>query len=181
MKLLYFTEGHSILDEQIRRQLVRIPEVLSEIRKVKMQSKIHGQDAVLAFLGLNDPQGRGLQGSWEEWAPVIQRGLFMRLRKAGFKYSGLLKRSRLNSRLSLESVFLPLLESKNVIEIYVVGPGFDDLKTLLDELKKKYRLHCEISFVDVIREDKKLHWFWREVLENAASPHPKPLVEYLRH
>jgi hypothetical protein len=185
MKLLYFTLGNSILDEQIRRQLVRIPEVLSELRKMKIQSKSHGYDAVMAFLGLNDIQNSerkgDIKGSFEDWVQVVQRGLFLRLRKTGFKYSGLIKRGRLNSQLSVESTLLPLLQSKNFIEIYVVGPGFDDLKMVIADIQKKYRLQCEVEFIDIIHEDKKLHWFWSEILHPSEKSPVFPLADLSRH
>ena len=165
MKLLYFTLGTSLLDEQVRRQLVRIPEVLSEIRKVKLQAKLQNQDPVMAFLGLNDFRNSHLKGSLEDWVEVIQKGLFTRLRKSGFKYSGLFKRKRLLSIPSLESVFVPLLQTKSVIEIYVVGPGFDDLKSHVERIQKNFQLSCDVVFIDVISQDPKLRWFWSEIVE----------------
>jgi hypothetical protein len=167
MKLLYFTLGTSLLDEQVRRQLVRIPEVLSEIRKVKLQAKLHSQDPVMAFLGLNDFKNTNLKGSLEDWVAVVQKGLFNRLRKSGFKYSNLFKRSRLQTNHSLESVFVPLLQSKSSIEVYVVGPGFDDLKAQLDRIQKTFRLNCDVVYIDVISQDTKLKWFWSEIATQA--------------
>lgn len=171
MRLLYFTLGTSILDEQVRRQLVRIPEVLSEIRKVKLQPKLQNQDPVMAFLGLNDLKSVSVRGSLQDWVSIVQKALFLRLRKTGFKYSGLFKRSKLDQSLSLESVFVPLLQSKSMIEIYVVGPGFDDLKSQIDRIQKSFKLNCDVMYVDVISQDSKLQWFWDEILEDTpASP-----------
>ena len=181
MKLLYFTLGTSLLDEQMRRQLVRIPEVLSEIRKVKMQPKLQCQDPVMAFLGLNDFKNTNLKGSLEDWVTVVQKGLFNRLRKSGFKYSGLFKRSRLEQNGSLESVFVPLLQSKPMIEVYVIGPGFDDLKTHLDRIQKNFRLNCDVVFVDVISQDSKLRWFWSEIVEPTVQTENYAELDLSRH
>ncbi len=181
MKLLYFTLGASLLDEQVRRQLVRIPEVLSEIRKVKLQSKLHGNDPVMAFLGLNDLKNRNLKGSFEDWVAVVQKGLFARLRKSGFKYSGLFKRARLQTVPSLESVFVPLLQSKSAIEIYVVGPGFDDLKAQIDRIQKNFSLNCDVVFIDVISQDSKLRWFWSEILEPISQNPDFVEIDLSRH
>lgn len=169
MRLLYFTLGTSILDEQVRRQLVRIPEVLSELRKVKLQPKLQNQDPVMAFLGLNDLKNVSVRGSLQDWVSIVQKALFQRLRKTGFKYSGLLKRAKLNQGLSLESVLVPLLQSKSMIEIYVVGPGFDDLKTHIDRIQKSFKLNCDVVYIDVISQDSKLHWFWDEIVEDTPK------------
>lgn len=178
---MYFTLGTSLLDEQVRRQLVRIPEVLSEIRKVKLQAKLQSQDPVMAFLGLNDLKNTNLKGSLEDWVAVVQKGLFNRLRKTDFKYSGLFKRSRLNSHSSLESVFVPLLQSKSMIEIYVVGPGFDDLKTHIDRIQKSFHLNCEVVFVDIISQDSKLRWFWSEIVEPKVQSESLSELDLSRH
>ncbi len=163
MKLLYFTSGTSLLDEQVRRQLVRIPEVLSEIRKVKLPAKLQCQDPMMAFLGLNDIKNTHLKEAFQDWVAVVQKGLFARLRKTGFKYSSLFKRTRLEDSMSLENLFVPLLQSKPRIEIYVVGPGFDDLKIHLDRIQKNLKLNCDVILIDVISQDSKLRWFWSEI------------------
>lgn len=160
---------------------MRIPEVLSEIRKVKLQAKLQNQDPVMAFLGLNDFKNANLKGSFEDWVAVVQKGLFSRLRKSGFKYSGLFKRARLQSSLSLESVFVPLLQSKSSLEIYVIGPGFDDLKTHIEKIKKKFHLHCDVMFIDVISEDKKLRWFWAEIVDPPPADFQIESIDSLRH
>jgi hypothetical protein len=160
MKIVYFTRGDSLQDEQIRQQLVRIPEVLSEIRKMKFQSSRGGQDPVLTFLSLSSG-GFDLEfKALEPWVEVVQRGLFQRFRKMGIKYAGLFKRSRLNKLSSLEAVLVPLLQARRQIEIYVIGPGFDDLAYHLQEIQNRLRLHCEITMIDVIAQDRKLSWFW---------------------
>jgi hypothetical protein len=179
MKLLYFTLGTSLLDEQVRRQLIRIPEVLSEIRKVKLQPKFRGQDAVMAFLGLNDLSQPNLKGNLQDWVAVVQKGLFNRLRKSGLKYSGLFKRNRMTS--NLENIFVPLLQSKSKIEIYVIGPGFDDLKTQIDRIQKKFRLNCDVVLIDVISQDPKLKWFWSGVTKPVVVENSMVEVGEMRH
>lgn len=156
MKLLYFTEGQTLHDRSLREQLVRIPEVLSEIRKTKWQS----QDPVMAFLEL--------QGDAKEWVRIVQRALFLRLRKRGFKYAGLVKRERLSAE-KLEAWLISLLQAKSFLEIYVIGPGFDDLHLHLRRLMKELRIQCDVCFIDIIGNDSKLTWFWSEIRKPMAN------------
>lgn len=139
------------MDLRVRQQVIRIPEVLSEIRKVKWPCA----DPVTAFLSF--------QGSPEMWVEIVQRGLFQRLRKSGFKYSGLIKRKRWPSADQLEAVLLPILQARSEIEIFVIGPSFDDLHVHIRHLQNKYRLSCDIVFCEVIGADRKLSWFWPEL------------------
>ena len=81
----------------------------------------------------------------------------------------------------MESVFLPLLQSKSFIEIYVIGPGFDDFKVILEGIQSKYRLQCEVVFVDVINEDTKLKWFWDEIVEPSSRSSALETLDLSRH
>lgn len=156
--MLYFSSGEALKDLRVREQVLRIPEVLSEIKKVKSPCA----DNVQAFLNL--------KGGLEMWVETVQRGLFQRLKSKGFRYSGLVKRSRWPKPEQLESILLPILQSKSEIEIYVIGPGFDDLHMHIRKVQEKYRLDCDVAFCEVIHNDRKLNWFWPELLEGADGP-----------
>ncbi len=132
---------------------MRIPEVLSEIRKIQWM----GGDPLTSFL-----QWKGLPATWVE---AVQRGLFLRLRRQKFQYAGLIKRRRWPQDDQLEAILLPILQARSLVQIFVVGPGFDDLHVHIRKLQQKYRLHCEVEFCDVIGADAKLTWFWPEIRE----------------
>lgn len=150
MKLVYFTDGGSLKSRELREQLARIPEVLTEIKKVGWCS---GQP-LLAFLDSDE--------NWPVWVRVVQRGLMARLKKQGVKYSGLVRRENLEGD-KLHAFLLPLLQSKSEIEIIVIGPGYDDLHLHVKKLQNEFRLSCHVSFSDSIGIDRKLTWFWAEV------------------
>lgn len=156
MKLIYFTEGLALKDRKVREQVLRIPEVLSEIRKVKW----HCADPVMSFLYL--------EGNFEAWVDTVQRGLFIRLKKSGFKYSGLIKRKRFRSDDQIEAALVPILQSKREIEIYVIGPSFDDLHRHIRDVQQKHRVNCDVTFGEVIAVDTKLSWFWTELKGEQA-------------
>lgn len=150
MKLVYLTDGNNLKSQELRRQLARIPEVLSEIKKVNWC----GGQPLLAFLNSDE--------SWSVWVRVVQRGLLNRFKKQGHKYSGLVRRENLVGD-KLEAFLLPLLQSKGEIEIIVIGPGYDDLHLHVKKLQKEFHLNCHVSFSDSIGIDPKLTWFWAEV------------------
>lgn len=156
-------------DRKMREQVLRIPEVLSEIRKVKWPCA----DPVMAFLYL--------QGSFEAWVDTVQRGLFLRLKKSGFKYSGLIKRKRLLEKDQLVSTLLPILQAKSEIEIYVIGPSFDDLHRHIRELQDSFRLNCDVIFCEVLARDPKLRWFWTELRGESAPQLPPEEVAASLH
>ncbi|MFN8847161.1 MAG: hypothetical protein ACK5V3_15805 [Bdellovibrionales bacterium] len=155
MKLIYMTEGNSLQSRELRSQLARIPEVLSEIKKVAW---CNGQP-LLAFLEADN--------NWAVWVRVVQRGLFQRLKKQGFKYSGLVRRENLMGD-RLHAFLLPLLQSKREIEIVVIGPGYDDLHLHVKKIQDEFRLNCHVSFSDSIGIDRKLTWFWAEVRKSDS-------------
>ena len=156
MKIVYMTEGSSLKSRELRSQLARIPEVLSEIKKVAWCT---GQP-LLAFLEADE--------NWSVWVKVVQRGLLQRLKKQGLKYSGLVRRENLTGD-RLHAFLLPLLQSKNEIEIVVIGPGYDDLHLHIKKLQDEFRLNCHVSFSDSIGIDRKLTWFWAEVRKPEGS------------
>lgn len=169
MKLVYFTQGESLQDRQVREQVLRIPEVLSEIRKVKSSCA----DPVMSFLYL--------EGGVQAWVDVVQRGLFLRLKNKGFKYSGLIKRKRFAGVSELDAALVPILHSKREIEIYVVGPSFDDLHLHIRRLLNEHRLNCEVTFSEVIARDRKLRWFWSELRGQEAPQLPPEDVAAALH
>lgn len=181
MRIVYFTLGKELLDEHIRHQLVRIPEVLSEIKKVKFESSKIVQDPVLAFLSLSESPSALSPVSFQDWVQIIQKGLFLRLRKSGFKYGGLFKRSRMTQQKSLESTIVPVLEARDRIEVWVIGPGFDDLESQISKIKERYRLDCEVRFVDVIDQDRKLKWFWSEIRQATGLQRSSRANDLMRH
>ena len=150
MKILYFTEGGSLESRELREQLARIPEVLSEIKKCKT-CKLQ---PLLSFLDCGS--------NYQPWVRVVQRGLLARLRKSGFKYSGLIRREiMMEDRLYAQ--LLSMMQSRSQVEFHVIGPGYDNLHLLIKKIQNENQLDCEVIFSDVIGSDPRLTWFWAEV------------------
>lgn len=160
MRILYFTAGQNLELRELREQLVRIPEVLTEIKKTKGFSR----DPVLAFLSCDS--------NWLPWVRVVQRGIQARLRRQGFKYSGLMRRDQLEGD-KLQTLLLPMLQAKDHVEFYVVGPGYDDLHLHIKRLQNEFRLSCDVTFCDVIGVDPKLTWFWAELRKKDGRKAPR--------
>lgn len=150
MKILYFTEGRSLESRELREQLARIPEVLSEIKKMK-GCKLQ---PLLSFLDCGS--------NYQPWVRVVQRGILSRLRKSGFKYSALIRREMLSDE-KLQAQLLSMMQSRSQIEFYVIGPGYDNLHLLIKKIQNEFSLDCEVIFNDVIGSDPRLTWFWAEV------------------
>jgi hypothetical protein len=150
MKILYFTEGQTLESRELREQLARIPEVLSEIKKHK-GCKLQ---PLLSFLECGS--------NYQPWVRLVQRGLLARLRKTGFKYSGLIRREILSDE-RLEAQLLSMMQSRSQIEFHVIGPGYDNLHLLIKKIQNEYQLDCEVIFSDVIGSDPRLTWFWAEL------------------
>ena len=150
MKILYFTEGKSLESRELREQLARIPEVLSEIKKFK-GCKLQ---PLLSFLDCGS--------NYQQWVRVVQRGILARLRNTGFKYSGLIRREILSED-RLQAQLLSMMQSRSQIEFHVIGPGYDNLHLIIKKIQNEYQLDCEVIFNDVIGSDPRLTWFWREL------------------
>lgn len=166
MKILYFTAGQTLESRQLRQQLARIPEVLSEIKKQKGCRL----QPLLSFLDCGD--------QYQFWVRVVQRGLLSRLRKNKFQYAGLIRRDLMSDE-KLQAHLLSLMQSRSRIEFHVIGPGYDNLYRIIKDLQNEWQLDCEVIFTDVIGSDPRLTWFWREMRKDQNNE--KPSIDAAYH
>jgi hypothetical protein len=155
MTVIYFTDGALIDDVLVRRSLLRIPEVISEMRK--SQNEFVDSDLFLAmneqstYLQLNYHQKKYLK-------KALQNGLYQRWLKNKIEPDLIIKRTDYLRTDDLISVFqrLSTIDSLNIVTI---GPGFDEIESLL-RLQLKV---CTNPLQDVISRDPHLNWFWTDL------------------
>jgi hypothetical protein len=155
MTVIYFTDGALIDDVLIRRSLLRIPEVIAELKKSEnefVESDLYlVMNEQAAFLKLNYHQQSHLK-------KIIQNALFQRWLKNKIEPELIIKRSDYKRMDDLISVFqrLSTIDSLNIVTI---GPGFDEIESLL-RLQLKV---CTNPIQDFISRDPHLNWFWKDL------------------
>lgn len=178
MRILYFTDGAGIDLQEIRESVLRIPEVLTSLRKGQEQAKyvdlmqvmsLPNEDfrlisSVLRNFLINLVQ-RGLH---QRWVNRDQRADFI-LRRINFRFIEEVKAELLSymahkNYSSVNTENLHLLHFCNKIEITIVGPGFDQIEMWL---RKEIcgNLDAEVVVRDIIAADPQLEWFWPQVSE----------------
>lgn len=155
MTVIYFTDGALIDDVLVRRSLLRIPEVISELRK--SQSEFVDSDLFLAmneasaYQQLNFHQKKHLK-------KALQNGLYQRWLKNKIEPDLIIKRTDYLRTDDLISVF-QRLSTIDALNIVTIGPGFDEIESLL-RLQLKV---CTNPLQDVISRDPHLNWFWADL------------------
>lgn len=155
MTVIYFTDGSLIEDVLIRRSLLRIPEIMFELRKA--QDEFIDQDLTMlmndqdSYLKLNFHQRKHLK-------KIIQNGLYQRWLKNKIVADLIIKRTDYLRTDDLVSVF-QRLTTIDTLNIVTIGPGFDEIESLL-RLQLKV---CTNPLKDVISHDPKLNWFWKDL------------------
>jgi len=155
MTVVYFTDGALIEDPLVRRSLLRIPEVIRALKKA--EKEFLNCDLYLAmseqsvFTGLNFHQKSHLKN-------IIQTALFQRWMKLDVEPDLIVRRIDYSSFDDIAVLFkkLSTIESLHVV---TVGPGFDELEVFL-------RVQLKLTsnpITDVIYQDPKLNWFWKDV------------------
>lgn len=155
MTVIYFTDGALIDDVVIRRSLLRIPEVISEIRKA--QNEFVDSDL---FMAMNEaePYSQLNYHQRKHLKKVIQNGLYHRWMKNKIEPDLIIKRTDYLRTDDLISVF-QRLSTIDALNIVTIGPGFDEIESLL-RLQLKV---CTIPLQDVISRDPHLNWFWTDL------------------
>lgn len=155
MTVIYFTDGALIDYVLVRRSLLRIPEVISELKN--KQGEFLEIDLFLAmneedvYSQLNFHQKQYLK-------KIIQNGLYQRWCKNGIEPDLIIKRTDYSRTDDLVGVF-QRLSTLDALNIVTIGPGFDEIESLL-------RLQLKIStepLKDAISYDPKLNWFWTDL------------------
>jgi hypothetical protein len=155
MTVIYFTDGALIDDAFIRRSLLRIPEVITALKK--SENEFINSDIFLAmneqdvFMSLNFHQKSYLKN-------LIQSALFNRWMKLEIEPDLILRRNDYGQFSDLCDLFRKLSTIEE-LHVVTVGPGFDELEPFL-------RLQMKLTsspISDLISTDPQLNWFWKDV------------------
>lgn len=155
MTVIYFTDGALIDDAFVRRSLLRIPEVISALRKA--EKEFINCDVILAmneqdvFLNLNFHQKTHIKN-------LIQSALFQRWMKLDVEPDLILRRVDYPVFSNLTDLFKKLSTIEE-LHVVTIGPGFDELEPFL-------RIQMKLTsnpISDVISTDPRLNWFWKDI------------------
>lgn len=157
--LVYFTSEAWIEDRELRRQVIRIPEVMGRVRK--LESSQSGKDYLSVFI--MDEEFQKL--SWSEkihLSNLVQQAIFERIQsKLQIQIDEVIRRSQFRDMFEAVDKFSGVekkLQDSEVKEVLVVGPGSDEVMFLL-------RGHKKFKFVEILDQDPNLGWFWSEFQE----------------
>lgn len=154
MTVIYFTDGALIEDLQIRKSLLRIPEVLQCLRE--NQSEFLNSDLYIAMMDqrvfnqLNYHQKTRLK-------QLLQNSLYERWLKQGIEPDLIVRRKDYADFSQLKEMFSRLATLDN-LKVVTIGPGFDELEAYLRKMKLESN-----PLSDMISQDPKLGWFWEDV------------------
>ncbi len=158
MNLVYFTSGEGLQDVEIRRQVLRIPEVLSHLRKFSNEDE--GWDYLGSLL---------LEEEFVKLCPVrrrhltnlVQQGLFERFNRARQPYEEMIRRVCFTSAEDVLRQFQWYLRTDEALRVFVIGPGLDEVAFHLRNTRAE--------FIDMIDHDPQLQWFWSEIREHLPK------------
>lgn len=152
MNIVYFTAAESLADGDLRRQCIRIPEVLSRISR--SQEEHLGWDLV-GSLVLDDVHAK-LSGEKQRILhEIVQHGIFERWMKERIPYAERLRRFDFRTSKAVVRELQRLKGEDRDISVFVIGPGYDEVCSQL--MRKGF------TFFDVIAQDPALSWFWPEM------------------
>jgi hypothetical protein len=163
MNVVYFSVGDSIQDIEIRAQVLRIPEVLADLRQAQKMLPNIDLISVMASQELFVQLPKEFQGKVSQ---LVQEALFKRWKfSAMIKYDLVLERRRFETPKEWQATLKVLMQKNPEIHVYVLGPGFDDLEYEIGKIK----LHDapQIYLHEVISEDPLLEWFWPNIMLDA--------------
>lgn len=156
MNVIYFASGDALKDGEIRRQCLRIPEVLTV---VQLAQKEHDLD-LMSCLSLDEEYRKLNEFQAREFRDLVQQGLFERFCRLRVPYADTIRRSQYRSVAGAVKEFKWMLRTGEPTTIYVIGPGMDEVPRLVSA--------PNASWIDVIDNDPQLAWFWGE-LKKAAN------------
>ncbi|HEY8269603.1 MAG TPA: hypothetical protein VIG33_01840, partial [Pseudobdellovibrionaceae bacterium] len=162
MNVVYFTLGESISDIEVRAQLLRVPEVLADLRQA--QNLIPNMD-LLSIMGSQELFKKISKEFQLKLAQLLQEALFKRWKRAEIRYDIILERRKLSDSAVWRKSLKDLLHNSAEFQIYVFGPGFDDLEYEINKLK--FKVPPQIFLHEVISEDPLLDWFWPNITQDA--------------
>jgi hypothetical protein len=162
MNVVYFTLGESIRDIEVRTQLLRVPEVLSDLRQA--QNAIPNMD-LISIMGSQELFEK-VPGDFQlKLAQLLQEALFKRWKLLGIRYDIIIERRKLTDSVAWRKSLKELLCNSAEFHLYVFGPGFDDFEYEVSKLK--FKIPPQIFLHEVISEDPMLDWFWPNIMQGA--------------
>lgn len=162
MNVVYFTLGESIADIEIRAQLLRIPEVMADLRLA--QNMIPNVD-IISLMGSQELFNKTPKEFQAKLAQLLQEALFKRWKLAMVRYDVILERRKFEKLEEWRKNLKEVLHKTNEFHFYVVGPGFDNLEYEIGKIK--FKNPPQIFLHEVISEDPMLDWFWTEIMADA--------------
>jgi hypothetical protein len=180
MRILYFTDGAGIDLQSIRESLVRIPEVITSLRKGQEQARYVD---LMQVMSLSDEDFRKVPSVLRTLLiNLIQRGLHQRwtnrdhradliLRRINFRDFAEIKlevlkfiKAKKCATTSVKTKDLHLLHFFDSVEVTIIGPGYDQIEMWL---RREMASMPEVKIIikDVIAADPHLDWFWPQVTE----------------
>lgn len=157
MNVIYFTLGQSLLDGEIRRQVLRIPEVSAALQQAQPS---HDVDLMSCLL-LDEEYRKVSVETKSALTDLVQQGLFERFCRARIPYADIIRRSTYRGPAAAAKEFKWLLRTGDPLTIYVIGPGLDEVPMLVKDHRAE--------FIDVIDRDPELQWFWAELKKVAHA------------
>jgi hypothetical protein len=183
MRILYFTDGAGIDLLGIRESVLRIPEVLTSLRRGQEQARYVD---LMQVMSLSDGEFRQIPSVLRTLLiNLVQRGLHQRwvnrdqradliLRRINHRSLDELKNvvhNFINAKVAGASVAtkdLHLLHFMDKVEITVIGPGYDEVEFWLRK-QVATRKDIEVQIKDVIAADPNLEWFWPQVRDSFTE------------
>lgn len=162
MNMAYFTLGESIADIEIRAQLLRVPEVLSDLRQA--QDMVPEMD-LISIMGSQELFLKMQKPFQLKLAQLVQEALFKRWKLSQVKYDLIVERRKYSDVESWRRTLKELLQKAPEFHVYVFGPGFDDFEYEVSKLK--FKSPPQIFLHEVISEDPMLDWFWPTIMQGA--------------
>ena len=157
MNVVYFTNGETLFDHELRRQCLRIPEVLQSINQSPLKEQIDWPSSLLL-----DDEFRKLEAPVQQRViQYIQQGLFDRFCQSNVPYADILRRPPKGTAQEVIQTLQAFISAQSSLCVYVIGPGLDEVSIRLKSPK--------LRWIDVIENDPLLSWFWPPLAKTSAS------------
>lgn len=183
MRILYFTDGAGIDLLSIRESVLRIPEILTSLRRGQEQTRYVD---LMQVMSLSDEDFRQVPAVLRSFLiNLVQRGLHQRwinrdqradliLRRINYRCFSEIKKDVLNfirkshQGAGVATQDLHLTHFLGHVEITIIGPGYDEIEIWLRR-EMRNRGDVKVLIKDVIASDPQLDWFWPQVRETFAT------------
>ena len=183
MRILYFTDGAGIDLQGIRESVLRIPEVLTSLRRGQEQARYVDLMQVMA---LPDDEFRQVPSVLRTLLiNLVQRGLHQRWVNRDQRADLILRRINHRSldaiKAEVNNIIQGKIEGKEVatkdlhllhfftrVEVTIIGPGYDEVEFWLRR-EVATRKDVKVLIKDVIAADPQLDWFWPQVRQSFTD------------